>query len=398
MHGTGHRVRPQLRVGLAQVPDVCTEQRCQRLHVGVAELREEEQLNPVLDAVDLRQLQIGHGRGTRIEILEVRSRDVEIAVERIVLQRPRRAPQLQLRREAIGAIAAGAVSQLHDLGFRVVPRELRREDRRRNRTGAAAADEDLLRIRVLLRHPVHHALRVGKPAVRDVEPLAVTGFEALGAHAEVHVGRAVRREHDRELAQGVRWIGRIEDAAHDGLVQPRAIAVVDRVLEGLLTVQAAIAAVPAATAALEIDRDPPRVALVHVELVRRGVGRAAGAVSAGDGFPPGGIDGRRLVGARIGGPCGRAQQCREPGDLRHESAPAETVSCWGYLSVGSLFYRQPAWQRASMYWRMHFRARQHRMTLLTTLCIIGRPSVGRGRKSERTCTTRSPAKVPPKAP
>ena len=170
--------------------------------------------------------------------------------------------------------------------------------------------------------------------------LAVAGFEALGAHAEVDVGRAVRREHDREFAQRIGGIGGVEDAARAGLVQPRAIAVVDRVLEGPLTVQPAIAAVPAPAAALEIDREPARVALVNVELVGRCVGRAARAVSACDGFPSGSIRGCGLIGV-----CDRWPTCRRtavPRALKSSSYAFSRcgMSCWGYLpghySIGTV--------------------------------------------------------------
>ena len=49
-------------------------------------------LGAILDAVDLPQLQIGYGRGARVEVLEVGGLDVEIALQRVVLQRTRRAP------------------------------------------------------------------------------------------------------------------------------------------------------------------------------------------------------------------------------------------------------------------------------------------------------------------
>ena len=172
------------------------------------------------------------------------------------------------------------------------------------------------------------------------EVLAVAGFEALGAHAEVDVGRAVRRVHDREFAQRIRGIGGVEDAACDRLVHPRAIAVVDRVLEGLLTVQAAIAAVPAPAAALEIDRDPARVALVNVELVGRGVGRAACAVSTCDCLPSACIDGCWLIGACDAWPTRRRTAALRALKSSSYASPAAAMSCWGYLpghySIGSL--------------------------------------------------------------
>ena len=160
----------------------------------MAELREEEQLGPVLDAVEARELQVRHGRGARVEVLEVRSLDVEIAIQRIALECARRAPQLELRRQPIGAVSARAVAQLHHVGLRVVARELRGEDRR----GIAPALPPLTNtcfgsVYCCVTQSMTRC-ELARPRYAMVEVLAVAGFEALRAHAEVNVGRAVRRE------------------------------------------------------------------------------------------------------------------------------------------------------------------------------------------------------------
>ena len=147
---------------------------------------------------------------------------------------------------------------------------------------------------MIRRDPVHDALCVGQSAILDVDALAVARFETACAHSEMDVGRAIRRHHDRVLAQRIARVRNIEDARRR-LAQPWPVGVVDRRIEGLLVGQSAVALVPATAAALKVDRDASFVARVHIELVRRRECRASRPRPARHRRPA-----RRVVGERRG--------------------------------------------------------------------------------------------------